>query len=91
MGGKLNHPLLLKTYCTLYDDRNIYQLMEYMEGHTLYELSHAERTSIIKKKTYWSVNQDNSPHKCPSMSPSKINLADKVNNQGTTSERNCKL
>lgn len=87
----LNHPLLLKTYCTLYDDRNIYQLMEYMEGRTLYELSHAERNSIIKNNTLMTVNHEQSPQKNSSMSPCKINLADKINKQTSTIERNCKL
>lgn len=30
VGSKLDHPLLMKTYCTLYDKHSIYQLMEYM-------------------------------------------------------------
>lgn len=37
IGAWLNHPGVIKTYCTLYDGLHIYQLIEYIEGSNLYE------------------------------------------------------
>lgn len=51
VGAKLDHPLLMKTYCTLYDKQNIYQLMEYMESSTLYDKTHKERCQLLKKES----------------------------------------
>lgn len=35
----LDHPYLIKTYCTLIDENNIFQLMEFVEGSTLHNLN----------------------------------------------------
>ena len=35
----LEHPFLIKTYCTLLDEENIFQLMEFVEGSNLQKLN----------------------------------------------------
>lgn len=37
VGSKLNHPNLVKSFCSFYDRSSVYLLMEYMEGGTLLE------------------------------------------------------
>lgn len=47
----LDHPLLIKNYCTLVDNRNIYQLMEFMEGSTLQSQSYELKKKSVKQET----------------------------------------
>ncbi len=37
IGAYLNHPGIIKTYCTLYDGLHVYQLLEFIEGNNLYD------------------------------------------------------
>lgn len=47
----LDHPLLIKNYCTLVDNKNIYQLMEFMEGSTLQSQSFELKKKSVKQET----------------------------------------
>lgn len=44
----LDHPYLIKTYCTLYDEKHIFQLMEFVEGSTLQ--NHNNERKAYRKK-----------------------------------------
>lgn len=42
----LDHPYLIKTYCTLVDDKHIFQLMEFVEGSTLHNFNKQRKARI---------------------------------------------
>lgn len=50
IGMNLDHPFLIKTYCTLYDEKNIYQLMEFVEGSTLHNLSRQRKNKLASNQ-----------------------------------------